>query len=53
MYQNIDIFQQGGAADKDLLDRVVEGYEENVPLPAQILAWFYATRNGSRFSGWW
>ena len=38
MYQNIDIFQQGGAADKDLLDRVVEGYEENVPLPAQILA---------------
>ena len=40
MYQNIDIFQQGGAADKDLLDRVVEGYEENVPLPAQILAGF-------------
>jgi len=40
MYQNIDIFQQGGAADKDLLDRVVEGYEENVPIPAQILAGF-------------
>ena len=40
MYQDIDIFQEGGAADKDLLDRVVEGYEENVPLPAQILAGF-------------
>ena len=40
MYQNIDIFQQGGAADKDLLDRVVEGYEENVPLLAQIAAGF-------------
>ena len=40
MYQNIDIFQQGGAAEKDLLDRAVEGYEENVPLPAQILAGF-------------
>ena len=40
MYQNIDIFQQGGAADKDLLDRLVEGYEETVPLPAQILAGF-------------
>jgi hypothetical protein len=40
MYQDIDIFQQGGAADKDLLDRAVEGYEENVPLPAQMLAGF-------------
>ena len=40
MYQNIDIFQQGGAADKDFLDRAVEGYEENVPIPAQILAGF-------------
>ena len=38
MYENVDIFQQGGSADKDLLDIVVEGYEENVPLPAQMLA---------------
>ncbi len=40
MYQDIDIFQQGGAADKDLLDRTVEGYEENVPLLGQIAAGF-------------
>ena len=40
MYQDIDIFQQGGPAEKDLLDRAVEGYEENVPLPAQMLAGF-------------
>ena len=40
MYQDIDIFQQGGPADKDLLDIAVEGYEENVPLVAQIAAGF-------------
>ena len=40
MYQDIDIFQQGGAADKDLLDRTVEGYEENVPLLGQMAAGF-------------
>lgn len=40
MYQDIDIFQQGGPAEKDLLDRAVEGYEENVPLLAQIAAGF-------------
>ena len=40
MYQDIDIFQEGGPAEKDLLDRAVEGYEENVPLLAQIVAGF-------------
>ena len=40
MYQDVDIFQEGGPADKDLLDIAVEGYEENVPLPAQMLAGF-------------
>ena len=40
MYENVDIFQEGGPADKDLLDIAVEGYEENVPLPAQMLAGF-------------
>ena len=40
MYENVDIFQEGGPADKDLLDIAVEGYEENVPLVAQIAAGF-------------
>ena len=40
MYQDIDIFQEGGPAEKDLLDITVEGYEENVPLLAQIGAGF-------------
>lgn len=40
MYQDIDIFQEGGPAEKDLLDITVEGYEENVPLLAQIAAGF-------------
>ena len=40
MYEDVDIFQQGGSADKDLLDIAVEGYEENVPLVAQIAAGF-------------
>ena len=40
MYEDVDIFQQGGPADKDLLDIAVEGYEENVPLVAQIAAGF-------------
>tara|TARA_A100001201_G_scaffold4552_3_gene9053 strand:+ start:3140 stop:4489 length:1350 start_codon:yes stop_codon:yes gene_type:complete len=40
LLDNIDIFQSGGAADADLLDIFVEGYEQNVPLPAQILAGF-------------
>lgn len=40
MYQDIDIFQEGGAAEKDLLDRVVEGYEENVPFFGQVAAGF-------------
>ena len=40
MYQDVDIFQEGGPADKDLLDIAVEGYEENVPLPTQMLAGF-------------
>jgi hypothetical protein len=50
MYQDIDIFQQGGAAEKDLLDRTVEGYEENVPLPAQILAGFTLPGMGMDFA---
>ena len=28
MYQDVDIFQEGGPADKDLLDIAVEGYED-------------------------
>jgi len=40
MYRDIDIFQDGGAAQRDLLDIAVEGYEENVPLLAQIGAGF-------------
>ena len=40
MYRDIDIFQEGGPAEKDLLDRTVEGYEENVPLLGQIAAGF-------------
>ena len=40
MYQDIDIFQDGGAAQRDFLDKAVEGYEENVPLLAQIAAGF-------------
>ena len=40
MYQDIDIFQNGGAAQRDFLDKAVEGYEENVPLLAQIAAGF-------------
>ena len=40
MYRDIDIFQDGGAAQRDLLDIAVEGYEENVPLLAQIAAGF-------------
>ena len=42
MYQNIDIFQEGGAANKDALDKLVEAYEQKVPLPAQIAAGFTA-----------
>lgn len=33
-------YQEGGFVEKDLLDRAVEGYEENVPLLAQIAAGF-------------
>ena len=40
MYEDVDIFQQGGSTDKDLLDIAVEGYEEKVPLVAQIAAGF-------------
>ena len=40
MYQDIDIFQEGGAADKDLLDLAVEGYEQNVPFFGQVAAGF-------------
>lgn len=40
MYENVDIFQEGGLADKDLLDIAVEGYEENVPLLGQVAAGF-------------
>ena len=40
MYQDIDIFQNGGAAQRDFLDKAVEGYEQNVPLLAQIAAGF-------------
>ena len=40
MYQDVDIFQEGGPADKDLLDIAVEGYEENVPLLGQVAAGF-------------
>ena len=40
MYRDIDIFQDGGAAQRDFLDKAVEGYEENVPLLAQIAAGF-------------
>jgi hypothetical protein len=40
MYENVDIFQEGGPADKDLLDIAVEGYEENVPFLGQVAAGF-------------
>ena len=33
---NVNIFEPG----KDILDRAVEGYEENVPLVGQIAAGF-------------
>ena len=35
-----DISQYIQPDDRDLLDKTVEGYEENVPLPAQMLAGF-------------